>query len=352
MNSHKSCVRYMARYVNDHMRSNNIGPKELAKRTGLSDAEIRNIRDAKLKKVSMHSVSRLTRYLGCSVEELLGTKNLPENLSVNYGMVEYEEPFYRYYGDRLFGIHDCFGTKYDDEYESVIVNTVHSFVRAHMLAVGYFQEGLDKQACLSLTKEKIESDFSDAILQEFLNVDCVSEEESIGKEDFSAMVGKNVRTIREYRKMTRIDLETKSGISRDIIYKIETGEKKSVDYEQLIKISVACVCSIDFLLGDSIDPVADANGRDVFCGLSRTFIEKHVDVGHDLAYISNYMDKNSKQLAKGIIDYLNLMYKQKRVTDSHNCRKLSMAEVYVREQTDFRATHPNRGYRAYKPEYK
>ena len=99
----------------------------------------------------MHSVSRLTRYFGCSVEVLLGTKNLPENLSVHCSMVEYEEPFYRYYGDRLFGIHDCFGTEYDDEYESVIVNTMHSFVRAHMLAVGYFQEGLDKQACLSLT---------------------------------------------------------------------------------------------------------------------------------------------------------------------------------------------------------
>lgn len=352
MNSHDTCVKNMAQYVNDRMRSNNIGPTELAKRTGLSDAEVRNIRDAKLKKVSMHSVSRLTRYFGCSVEELLGTKNLPENLSVNCSMVEYEEPFYRYYGDRLFGINDCFGMKYDDEYEKVIVNTIHSFVRAHMIAVGYFQEGLDKQICLSLTKEKIESDFRDVVIREFLSEDSVSEEEFISKQDFSALVGNNVRIIREYRKMTRIDLEAKSGISRDIIYKIETGEKKSVDYEQLIKIAVACVCSIDFLLGDSIDPVADANGNDVFCGVTRTFIEKHVEVGHDLAYISNYMDKNSKQLAKGIIDYLNLMYKQKRVTDSHNNRKLSKAEVYVREQTDFRDAHPNRGYRGYTRQYK
>lgn len=352
MNSHGTCVKNMAQYVNEHMRNNNIGPTELAKRTGLSDAEIRNIRDAKLKKVSMHSVSRLTRYFGCSVEELLGTKNLPENLSVKLNMVEYEEPFYRYYGDRLFGIQDCFGMKYDDEYEEVIVNTIHSFVRAHMLATGYFQEGLDKQACLSLTKEKIESDFRDVVLQEFLSEDSVPEEKFVSKENFTVMVGKNIRIIREYRQMTRHDLEAKSGISKDIIYKLETGENKSVNYEHLIKISIACMCSIDFLLGDSIDPVADANGNDVFCGLSRTFIEKHVEVGHDLAYISNYMDENSKLLAKGIIDYLNLMFKQKRVTDSHNNRKLSLAEVYVREQTDFRTTHPNRGYRGYIREYK
>ena len=94
MNGHAPCVKNMAQYVNDHMRNNNIGPMELAKRTGLSVSEIRNIRDAKLKKVSMHSVSRLTRYFGCSVEVLLGTKNLPENLSVHCSMVVFEEPFY------------------------------------------------------------------------------------------------------------------------------------------------------------------------------------------------------------------------------------------------------------------
>lgn len=352
MNSHELCVKNMAQFVNDHMRRNNIGPTELAKRTGLSDAEIRNIRDAKLRKVSMHSVSRLTRYFGCSVEELLGTKSLPENLSVKYNMVEYEEPFYRYYGDRLFGIHDCFLNEYDDEYEIVIINTIHSFVRAHMLAVGYFQEGLDKQDSLSLTDEKIESDFDNLLFQEFLNEDNIPEEEPTSKEDFSAKVGNNVRTIREYRKMTRMELAAKSGISKDIIYKIETGEKKSVDYEQLIKISIACVCSIDFLLGDSLDPVADANGNDIFYGATKRFLQRHVEVGHDLAYISNYMDENSKQLAKGIIDYLNLMFKQKRVNDSLNKRKLSLAEVYVREQADFRATHPNRGYQGYVREYK
>lgn len=69
MNSHKSCVRYMARYVNGHMRSSNIGPTELAKRTGLSDAEIRNIRDAKLKKVSMRLLNILVSGIKISGDE-------------------------------------------------------------------------------------------------------------------------------------------------------------------------------------------------------------------------------------------------------------------------------------------
>ena len=352
MTSIESCIKNMARFVNEYIQRNGVGPTELAKRTGLSDAEIRNIRDAKLKKVNMHSVSRLTRFFGCSVEELLGTRELPENLSINYSMVEYEEPFYRYYGDRLFGIHDCFLNEYDEEYESVIVNTIHSFVRAHMLATGYYREGLDKKSCLELNRERIESDYRELILNEFFSEDSACEEKPADKKDFTQRVGNNVRIIREYRKMTRSDLEAKSGISKDIIFKIETGEKKTVNYEQLIKIAVACVCSIDFLLGDSIDPVADANGNDVFCGMHKSFIEKHVEVGHDLAYISNYMDENSKQLAKSIIDYLNLMYKQKRVTDSHENKKLSSAEVYIREQADFRATHQNRGYRGYLREYK
>lgn len=349
-------------YLNDRMEKKGVGPKELANQTGLTLAEIRNLREAKLKRVNMQNVVRLARCFGDSVEEILGSKSLPDYLKVDVQLLEYDEPFFSYYGDRLFGIADCFGNEYDEPYELCVVNTVHSFVEAHKLANGYYTDGIRKENTKLLTKENIEKEYVNYVLEKIRlkyekteassdNQTEASSANQIGEKPWQLKIGKNLRVIREHRDISREKLAIMTGISVDIIYRIENGQNKRVDYGQLGKLALGCNCTLDFLLGTSVDPVADAGNVDVFYGLKKTFIHKHVQVGHDLAYVSEYMDDASKSIVKCMIDNLNLMFKKKEITDSLGYKPLSLAEVYVREQELFKAEHPNRGITIRKREY-
>lgn len=354
MNKIDIYVKNMALFINKKIKENGIGPAELANQTGLSIYEVRNMREGKLKKINMQNVFRIARYFGCEVETILGSKSLPEELRADYQLVEYEEPFYSYYGDRVFGIRDYFLKKYDEQYEQCVIGTIHSFVSAHKLATGYFAEDIDREKTRLLTTELIENEYQEYIIDQFIaeKKSSKAKETNIDEKKSTAVkIGENLRVIREFRKISKEKLSEKTNISTDVLYRIEKGMNKKINYEQLIKISTACLCTLDFLLGKSYDPVSDGNGEDVFYGLNKTFIQRHVELGHDMAYVALYMDEQSKTLVKGIIDNLNLMYKQKVMTDSLNRKSLSLAEVYVREQAAFREGHPKRGYSIRKREY-
>lgn len=347
-------VKNMSLFINRKMKENNIGPTELSNQTGLSIYELRNMREGNLKKLNMQNIIRLARYFGCEIEAILGSKSLPEELRWDCQLVEYEEPFYSYYGDRVFGITDCFYKKYDDKYEECVIGAVHSFVCAHKLATGYFNENMDRAKVKSLTKEQIESEYQEYVLDRFINENTnESSAEKVTNEEktLAVKVGENLRVIREYRNMSREELADKTNLSVDVLYRIEKGQNKNINYEHLIRVSVACLCTLDFLLGDSCDPVSDANGEDVFDGLDKSFIQRHVEIGHDMAYVTLYMDDHAKSIVKAMIDNLNLMYRQKELTDSANEKTISLAEVYVREQSAFRKNHQNRGITIRKREY-
>ena len=111
------------------------------------------------------------------------------------------------------------------------------------------------------------------------------------------------------------------------------------------------MCSTDFLLGESCDPTANRDGNSLFYHLNDDIVFRHVQLGHDLAYASNYMDDSAKSILTGMIDNLNLMYQYKKNKEDSFGKRLSTQEVFFREQRLYKDKYKNRGARFYTQRY-
>ncbi len=353
----------LSKNVKKIMAEQKISINKLAKRTGLSFSVIRNIRDRKIKKLNAQNIYILALYFHISPNQLLRTDSIPEELNIKEERVEFITSFFeKEAGDFTFYNKCEFLKNYDLQYEQCVVNAIHSFVEAHKMATGYYYEAIDAAITTSLTKDSIEKKYQEYILnkslQEFSNKNDRQDEKNAkgyNKKtiDKVSATGMAIKRLRDLYGLTQKELGRRTRLGEDCIYRIESGINKKINYEHMNLIARELLCTSDFLLGESCDPTANRDGSSLFYQEDKRveIVFRHVQLGHDLAYAWNYMDSASKDMVIHMIDTLNMMYTYKQLSEDSFGKRLSIQEVFFREQDLYKKRYKNRGAHFYTKKY-
>lgn len=350
-------IKSYGKHVTDLMKKQKLSLSVLSQKTGLSVSEIRNIKDAKIKKINSKNLMLLANYFHIAPSEMLGTGTMPDDVDVKEEYVEFVTSFFeKEGGDFLFYNKIPLLPKYDEEFEKCVVQAIHSYIEAHKLATGYYYENINSEETKVITRDKIQKQYSDMILDECFEPKTTDEnrQESYGSEkEFTSVVatGLAIQNMRKLYGISRKDLAIRTGLSEDCMYRIETGKNTKLNYEHINFIARELCCTVDFLLGESCDPTANRDGSSVFYHIEKELIFRYVQLGHDFAYAYIYMDQASIDTLKCIIDSLDMMYKYKKVTDKHRGKRLSLQDVFFREQKIYQEKYNNRGAHFYTKKY-
>lgn len=361
INSESNLISNLSKSVKKIMADRKISINELAKKTGLSFSVIRNIRDGKIKKLNAQNINRLVDYLHISPSQLLGTDSIPAELNIIEERVEFITSFFEREAEDFTSDNHCgFLEGYDLQYEECIVNAIHSYIEAHKMATGYYHESADPVKTKSLTKDSINKAYQEYIInesfQKFSNENEGKDENNVTDErgkavDQIAAAGMAIKQLRELYGLTRKELGTMTRLGEDCIYRIESGINKKINYEHISLIARELLCTSDFLLGESCDPTSNRDGSSLFYR-REGLVFRHVQLGHDLAYAWNYMDLESKEVVTDMIHALNTMYKCKKISEDSFGKRLSIQEVFFREQDLYMERYKNRGAHFYTKKYK
>lgn len=353
-NEERILLQNLSKNARQIIKSQHVTLKELVQRTGLSIHVIRNMKDGKVKKLNALNIYKLASGLQVTPKILLGVENIPEEMQIKEEHLEFVSSFYEKDGGDFEFYEKCeLNRKYDDEYEACVVNSIHSFVEAHKLATGYYFEGIDRVVTQQLTKKSIEDKYEDYVIEKILkryegNEDV--NDNSTWNLDKAKATGEAIQKMRNLYKMSRKELADKTGLGEDCLYRIETGKNKKVNYEHIYLIARELFCTADFLMGESCDPTANQNGQAQFY-FRNELIFRHVQIGHDLAYAKNYMDQESKSILINMMRSLDLMYEYRVANEILKGKRLSIQDVYFREQQIYMDTHKTRGAHFYTKKY-
>ena len=351
-------ISNLSKSVRKLMAERKLSINELAKKTGLTFSVIRNIKDGKVKKVNAHNVFQIASYFHVSPNELLGTKTIPDELKIREERVEFISSFFeKEAGDFLFYNKCGFFDSYDSEYEKCVVASIHSFVEAHKIATGYYHKGFAGKKIQEMTSEMIEKERQEYILN--MCFGCENQTVPNGSlecrelyhENEMVSTGMAIKRLRELYGLSRKQLADRTGLGEDCMYRIENGINKKVNFEHLSKISRELLCTSDFLLGESCDPTCNKDGSSLFYLPDKGLEFRYVQLGHDLAYALNYMNSESKDIVINMIKTMNLMTGYKTVHDDSFGERLSIQEVFFREQSLYMEKYRNRGAHFFTSKY-
>lgn len=361
LNNESDMIGKLSRNIKKIMADRKISINELAKKTGLSFSVIRNIRDAKIKKLNAQNICRLAIYLHISPAQLLGTDSIPEEINITEEHVEFLASFFEREAEDFSSDNRCgFSEDYDLQYEECVVNAIHSYIEAHKMATGYYHEAADREKTKSLTGDSINKAYRDykikKFFQPFMGENEGRDKKKVRNEEFQtvdqiAASGMAIKQLRELYGLTRKELGIMTGLGEDCIYRIESGINKKLNYEHINLIARELLCTPDFLLGESCDPTSDREGASLFYQ-RKGMVFRHVQLGHDLAYAGNYMDPESREVVVNMIHSLNTMYNYKELSEDSFGKRLSIQEVFFREQALYMERYKNRGAHFYTKKYK
>lgn len=361
INNESDLISNLSKNVKKIMNDRKISINELAKKTGLSFSVIRNIRDGKIKKLNAQNICRLTTYLHVSPAQLLGTDSIPEELNIAEEHVEFLTSFFEREAEDFTSDNCCGLLKgYDLQYEECVVNAIHSYIEAHKMATGYYHETANRAKTKSLTMDSINKAYQDNIVKKifplFMGENGGRDEKDIrdeGTQDVDQIVaaGIAIKRLRELYGLTRKELGIMTRLGEDCIYRIESGINKKINYEHISLIARELLCTSDFLLGESCDPTSNRDGSSLFYR-REGMVFRHVQLGHDLAYARNYMDSASEEVVANMIHSLNTMYNYKKLSEDGFGKRLSIQEVFFREQDLYMERYKNRGAHFYTKKYK
>ena len=362
INNESNLISNLSKNVKKLMIEQKISINELAKRTGLSFSEIRNIRDGKIKKLNTQNIYKLVNYFHIFPEQLLGIDSIPEELHITGEYVEFITSFFEKEAeDFIFYNNSKFLKDYDSQYEECVVNAIHSFIEAHKMATGYYHEAIDSEKTQSLTEDFINKEYKEYLFNEFFQrLSAENEErdginvkdEGVNTVDKISATGMAIKKLRELYGLTRKELGSRTRLGEDCIYRIESGINKKINYEHINLIARELLCTSDFLLGESCDPTSNRLGSSLFYHAEKGLEFRHVQLGHDLAYAWTYMDSASKDMVTNMIHTLNIMYKYKKLSEDGFGKRLSIQEVFFREQALYMERYKNRGAHFYTKKYK
>lgn len=367
MNGESDLIRNLSKNIKKIMADRKISINELAKKTGLSFSVIRNIRDGKIKKLNARNINRLVDYLHISPNQLLGTDSIPAELKITEEYVDFITSFFEREAEDFTSDNHCgFLKDYELPYEECIVNAIHSYIEAHKMATGYYYETVDPAKTKSLTKDSINKAYQEYVRNAFfqkLSDENEGRNENNGKDedngkdkrvediDKTAATGMAIKRLRKIYELTRKELGIRTRLGEDCIYRIESGVNKKINYEHINLIARELRCTPDFLLGESCDPTSNRDGFSLFYR-REGLVFRHVQLGHDLAYAWNYMDSESKEVVVNMIHTLNTMYNYKKLSEDSFGKRLSIQEVFFREQNLYGERYKNRGAHFYTIKYK
>lgn len=350
----------MRKNLNKMMQEQKITVSDLSERTGVSTYEIRNIKEGKIKRLNAKNIVKLAFYFQVTPNEFLGAKELPEELEIDVSHVEFQTSFYEKEGLDFTFYNKCdLLDSYDPEFEKCVVNCIHSFVEAHKLAAGYYYEKIDREETRQLSGMNIDDNYKNYVIEKiFRKYDGNSEDEEdkvpfcdkIDEISNSEQIGKTIKKMREMYNITRKELSERTGLGIDCLYRIENGQNKKINYSHINIIARELLCTADFLLGESCDPTADKSGKTQFY-IGKDLIFRYVELGHDLAYVKNYMDEENKEIVIKLINQLNLLYKLYDMNKGKMGKRLDNQDVYFREQKHYKNNYKNRGAHFYTKKY-
>lgn len=243
INNESDLIRNLSGNVKKIMAEQKISINELAKKTGLSFAVIRNIRDGKIKKLNAQNIYRLVVYFHISPNQLLGTDSIPEELNITEEHVEFITSFFeKEAGDFTFYNKCDFFKDYDLQYEECVVNTIHSFIEAHKRATGYYNEAIDSEKTKSLTKDSIDKAYREYVWNKFCQkfsdenkrrTERNEKNQSVKDIDKISATGMAIKKLRELYGLTRKELGKRTRLGEDCMYRIEAGINKKINYPEL-----------------------------------------------------------------------------------------------------------------------
>lgn len=361
INNESDLISNLSRNIKKIMAERKISINELAKKTGLSFSVIRNIRDGKIKKLNAQNICKLAIYLCISPAQLLGTDSIPKELNITEEYIEFITSFFEREAADFSSNNRCgFLERYDLQYEECVVNAIHFYIEAHKRATGYYYETANRAKTKSLTRDAINKEWreykSKEMFQSFMGENEGRDEKNVRNEriqavDQVAATGIAIKHLRELYGMTRKELGVMTRLGEDCIYRIESGINRKLNYEHINLIARELLCTTDFLLGESCDPTSDREGSSLFYQ-RKGLIFRHVQLGHDLAYAENYMDSESKKVVISMIHSLNTLYNYKELNENSFGKRLSIQEVFFREQALYMERYKNRGAHFYTKKYK
>lgn len=357
IHNESALISNLSRNIKKIMADRKMSINDLAKKTGLSFSVIRNIRDGKIKKLNTQNIYRLAVYLHMSPAQLLETASIPAELNITESYVEFLTSFFeREAEDFSSGNHCRLLESYDSQYEECVVNAVHSYIEAHKMATGYYHETADRTKTKSLSRDSVKKAYRDHKIQLFMDESEGRTKKNVRDDEIQAVdqvtaTGIAIKQLRELYGMSRKELGIATRLGEDCIYRIESGINKKLNYEHINLIARELLCTTDFLLGESCDPTSDKEGSSLFYH-RKELIFRHVQLGHDLAYAGNYMDSESREVLINMIHSLNTMYNYKELSEDGFGKRLSIQEVFFREQALYMERYKNRGAHFYTKKYK
>lgn len=361
INNESVLISNLSRNIKKIMADRKISINELAKKTGLSFSVIRNIRDGKIKKLNAQNIYRLTSYLHISPAQLLGIDSIPEELKITEEHIEFFTSFFEREAEDFTSDNRCRLLEgYDLQYEECVVNAIHSYIEAHKMATGYYHEAANRAKTKSLTGDSINKAYQDYKIRETVQLFMDEKEERDEKNvrdegiqavDQVAAAGMAIKKLRELHGLTRKELGIMTKLGEDCIYRIESGNNKKLNYEHINLIARELLCTPDFLLGESCDPTSDRGGTSLFYQ-RKGLVFRHVQLGHDLAYAGNYMDSESREVVANMIHSLNTMYNYKELSEGSFGKRVSIQEVFFREQALYMERYKDRGAHFYTKKYR
>ena len=228
------------------------------------------------------------------------------------------------------------------------------------MATGYYYEAIDSAKTKSLTEDSINKEYRKYAMNEAFSLfssknkgsdENDARDEGIKGIDKISATGMAIKHLRELYGLTRKELGIRTRLGEDCIYRIESGINKKINYEHINLIARELLCTSDFLLGESCDPLSNRNGFSLFYPERSGLVFRHVQLGHDLAYAGTYMDQASKDIVINMIHTLNTMYNYKKLSEGSFGKRLSIQEVFFREQNLYMERYKNRGAHFYREKY-
>lgn len=366
LNDENILLRNLSTNINKIMKKQGLSIPAFAKYTGMTEAEVRNLKENRNKKLNTTNIMKIIQCFSISPNELLGIGTIPEELGIRSEHTEFKTSFYEKDGGDFTYYNKCdFLKSYDEEYEKCVVNGIHSMIEAHKLATGYYCKDFPKENVHELSKDVIEKRFADYNLDKFFddyekrkNGDSPKIENTVPKIDENmkeksnsvTSIGRTITKMRKRYKISRKELAEKTKLGEDCLFRIESGKNKHINFHHINLIAGELLCTPEFLLGESCDPTAGIDGKSRFYHRDE-FIFRHVQLGHDLAYAFNYMDEDSKNMIISSIRYFNMMYHLREVNNTSGAVRMTVQEVFFREQEQFDERRKNRGAKFYTTKY-
>ena len=341
------------------MKGSKLSISEVADKTGLSYAEIRNIKDKNLKKIDPYKIVRISNYFHINPAYLLGVEYLPDDLNIGVKSIEFQSSFYERETTDFFYDNKCdISDEYEPEYEEAVYNVIHSYVEIHKMSTGYYCSDYDDSRIKPLSPKDLEKKFRDYVIDTWESLfdgdkreyskSCLAPASS----DDVISVGKAIVKMRDVYKLTRKELAERAGLSEDTLFRIERGLNKKINSEHIDRISRELRCTSDFLLGRSCDPTANESGFACLYEVENSFVYRRVQVGHDLSYANTHMDSHSLKLLVEMIRQIDRLFNFKIMSCNLFGESLSLQDVYFREQAMYKEKYKNRGAHFYFDHYK